>query len=57
LQGLNKLFRGFHGILRIIHLARFHAREGKEDAVASAIKDVSAATMAERGCLEYGAFR
>jgi quinol monooxygenase YgiN len=41
----------------IFIFARFHAREGKEEEVASAIRDVSVPTIAEPGCLAYGAYR
>lgn len=36
---------------------RFHAREGSEEAVAEAIREVTAPTRAEAGCLAFGAFR
>jgi quinol monooxygenase YgiN len=36
---------------------RFHAREGREQAVAGAIRDVAGPTRAESGCIYYGAYR
>jgi quinol monooxygenase YgiN len=36
---------------------RFHAYEGKEDEVASAIRDVIGPTRAEPGCLEHNGYR
>ena len=38
-------------------IARFHARPGKERAVADAIGAVSGPTRAEAGCLDYQVFR
>jgi quinol monooxygenase YgiN len=38
-------------------IARFHAREGQQEAVAAAIADVAGPTKAEPGCLTYGAYR
>ena len=38
-------------------IARFHAREGKAEAVAAAIRQVGAPTQAEPGCLAYAAYR
>jgi len=38
-------------------VGRFHAREGCEEAVADAIRDVRGPTQAEPGCLEYQALR
>jgi quinol monooxygenase YgiN len=35
---------------------RFHAREGKQDAVAEALRDVIAPSRAEPGCLSIGAY-
>jgi quinol monooxygenase YgiN len=37
--------------------ARFHAREGQADAVASALADVVALSRAEPGCREIAAYR
>jgi quinol monooxygenase YgiN len=37
--------------------ARFHAREGQEDAVAAAIREVVPPSRAEAGCLEIEAYR
>jgi quinol monooxygenase YgiN len=37
--------------------ARFHAREGQEDAVAAAIREVLPPSRAEPGCLEIEAYR
>jgi quinol monooxygenase YgiN len=37
--------------------ARFHAREGRADAVAAALRETVAATRDEPGCLEIEAFR
>jgi quinol monooxygenase YgiN len=37
-------------------IARFHAREGEETALAEAIRDVSGPTRQESGCLSYQAF-
>ena len=37
--------------------ARFHAREGREEEVAAAIRDVVTPTRAESGCLSIAAFR
>jgi quinol monooxygenase YgiN len=36
--------------------ARFHARDGEEEAVASALRDMLAPVRAEPGCLSIGAF-
>jgi quinol monooxygenase YgiN len=36
---------------------RFHARAGKEEAVAGALRGVLAPSRAEAGCLTIGAFR
>jgi quinol monooxygenase YgiN len=38
-------------------IARFHAKEGNENAVAEAIREVAKPTRAEAGCLAYGAYR
>jgi quinol monooxygenase YgiN len=37
--------------------ARFHAREGEADAVATALREVVGPTAAEPGCAAIGAFR
>jgi quinol monooxygenase YgiN len=37
--------------------ARFHARPGREDAVAAALRDVVAPSREEPGCLSIHAFR
>jgi quinol monooxygenase YgiN len=37
--------------------ARFHAREGQEEAVAAALRDVVGPTGAEPGCREVAAYR
>ncbi len=37
--------------------ARFHARDGKEDAVATALRDVLSPTRAEPGCRAAQAYR
>jgi (4S)-4-hydroxy-5-phosphonooxypentane-2,3-dione isomerase len=37
--------------------ARFHAREGQDEAVAAALRGVTAPTSAEAGCLAIQAFR
>ena len=37
--------------------ARFHAREGQQDAVAAALRDVVPPTRQEPGCRAIGAFR
>jgi len=37
--------------------ARFHARKGKEDAVAQALQDVVVPSREEAGCLSINAFR
>lgn len=37
--------------------ARFHAREGKEDAVAAELRDVTGASRREAGCLFIEAYR
>ncbi len=38
-------------------VARFHAREGEEDAVAAAMRDMLGPVRAESGCLTIDAFR
>jgi len=37
--------------------ARFHSREGKEDAVAAALREEVEASQADAGCLEHRAYR
>ena len=43
--------------MELFIFARFHARPGQEDTVASALRDVLAPTRAEPGCLGIDAFR
>ncbi len=43
--------------MELVIIARFHAREGKEAAVAEAIAEVAAPTRAEAGCKYFGAYR
>ena len=43
--------------LELFIFARFHAREGKEDAVATALRDVVAPTREEPGCRAIAAYR
>lgn len=43
--------------MQLYVFVRFHAREGQEDAVASAIRDVIAPSRAEAGCVAIEAFR
>jgi len=43
--------------MELVVVARFHAREGRETAVAQAIAEVAAPTKAEPGCRYYGAYR
>jgi quinol monooxygenase YgiN len=43
--------------MELFIFARFHAREGREAAVAEALRAVVAPTRAERGCVGIGAFR
>lgn len=38
-------------------IARFHAIEGKDEAVAEAIKEVAEPTTSESGCIAYGAYQ
>jgi quinol monooxygenase YgiN len=40
-----------------IFIFEFHSREEQADAVMQAIKDVATPTIAEPGCLAYGAYR
>jgi quinol monooxygenase YgiN len=37
-------------------IARFHAREGQEDAVAAALREQVGPVRAEPGCLQIGAY-
>lgn len=43
--------------MELFIFARFHAREGHEDDVAAAIRDVVGPTREEPGCLAIGAYR
>jgi quinol monooxygenase YgiN len=43
--------------MELFIFARFHAREGQEDAVAEALREVVAPSRAEDGCLGIHAFR
>ena len=43
--------------MELFIFARFHARPGREDAVAEALREVAAPTREEPGCLEIHAFR
>jgi quinol monooxygenase YgiN len=43
--------------MELFIFARFHAREGQEEAVAAALREVAAPTQAEPGCVMMGAFR
>ena len=43
--------------MELFIFARFHAREGQEDAVAAAIRDNLGPTSQEPGCLGIQAFR
>lgn len=43
--------------MEVFIFARFHAREGHEEAVAAALRDVVVPTRAEPGCLAINAFR
>jgi quinol monooxygenase YgiN len=43
--------------MELFIFARFHAREGQEDAVAAAMREVAGPTGAEPGCLAIGAYR
>ena len=43
--------------MRLYIFARFHAREGQEEAVATAMREVVGPTNAEPGCLAIGAYR
>ena len=41
--------------MELFIFARFHARDGQEAALASAIRDVAGPTRVEPGCLSYAA--
>ena len=43
--------------MELFIFARFHAREGKEEAVAAALRDEILASRAEPGCLAHQAYR
>ena len=43
--------------MELFIFARFHAREGREAAVAEALREVSGPTQAEQGCLFQKAYR
>jgi quinol monooxygenase YgiN len=43
--------------MELVIFARFHAREGQEAAVMTALREEVAASHAEPGCLAHGAFR
>lgn len=43
--------------MELFIVARFHAREGQEAAVAAAIRDVVVQSRAEPGCLALAAYR
>lgn len=43
--------------MELVIFARFHAREGKEAAVAAEVSDAAKRTRAEPGCLEIAAYR
>jgi len=43
--------------MELFIFARFHAREGRADAVAAALREVVGPTAAEPGCIAIGAFR
>jgi quinol monooxygenase YgiN len=43
--------------MELFVFARFHAREGQEDAVAAALRDVVPPTRTESGCVSIGAYR
>ena len=44
-------------VMELFIFARFHARQGQEDEVAAAIREVNGPTRAEPGCLAIGAYR
>ena len=41
----------------IVTFARVHARPGEEDAIAEAMREVHAGSIAESGCLDHRAYR
>jgi quinol monooxygenase YgiN len=43
--------------MELFIFGRFHAREGEEDAVAAALREVLGPTRAESGCLAIGHYR
>ena len=43
--------------MELFIFARFHALDGKQDAVASALQEVVSSTRAEPGCRAIGAYR
>ncbi len=43
--------------MELFIFARFHAREGRAEAVAAALRETVAATQEEPGCLAIDAFR
>jgi quinol monooxygenase YgiN len=43
--------------MELFIFARFHARDGQQDAVAAALRDVVPLTRAESGCREVNAYR
>jgi quinol monooxygenase YgiN len=43
--------------MELFIFGRFHAREGEEDAVAAALREVLGPTRAESGCLTIGHYR
>ncbi len=43
--------------MELFIFGRFHAREGCEEEVAAAIRDVIGPTRAEAGCLEHNGYR
>jgi len=43
--------------MELFIVARFHAREGQEAAVGTALREQVSRARAEPGCLEIGAFR
>jgi quinol monooxygenase YgiN len=44
-------------LMELTIFARFHSREGREEAVAAALREVVVPTRAERGCLAVEAYR
>jgi quinol monooxygenase YgiN len=43
--------------MELVIFARFHARDGQEDAVAAALREQVPGVWAEPGCLAIGAYR